>query len=148
MHKVSELEQRYSTARSNIYVRLKKLRISPQRIGRNACISDEQLALLDRLNQFIQDGGTIPEFLVNEGIVPPSPQVKDRILDCFRHLDEACLKGWVLGSSQLASLLNVAPTAIDQQNAQFSDGGLVFRRQGQRLSGESAWVITKVQNQS
>lgn len=144
MHKVNDLDKRYSTARSNIYVRLKKLGISPQRIGRNACISDEQLALMDRLDQFIKGGGTIPEFLVDEGMELQLPQVKDRILDCFRHLDEACLKGWLLGSSQLAALLNVPPSAIDQQNPQFADGGFLFRRQGERLSGETAWQVIKL----
>jgi len=142
MYRVSNLDARYKTARSNVYVRLKKLGITPERVGRNACITDDQLAVMDRLDQFIREGGTIPDFINQEGIHPQS-QVKETVLDCFRYLEEACYKGWLLGTSQLAMLLNVAPRLIDESTGQFTDGGFLFRHEGKRLSGEAAWRVSK-----
>ncbi len=59
---VNQLSDRYKLTRSVIYKRIKDLDIQTERIGPHAYISDEQLALLDALHEFVQGGGTTAEF--------------------------------------------------------------------------------------
>jgi len=65
---VGELSARYKIVKSVIYKRMKALKIKPERISVRAYVSDEQLALLDALHEFIQGGGTTAEFLFHRGL--------------------------------------------------------------------------------
>lgn len=136
--KVSDLEARYGTVRSNVYTRMTKLGIRPTRRGRHSYLNAEQLQQMDELNRFIQDGGTISEFTQT---LPPTVGAVG--LECFHALEEACRQSWLLGTSQLAGLLGVSPSVIDEATGQFSDAGFVFKTQGNRLSGETAWSVEK-----
>ncbi|MFZ4639102.1 MAG: hypothetical protein ACOYMP_01695 [Nodosilinea sp.] len=71
---VSNLEGRYSLARSAVYKRMEQLGIGPQRVGKRAYITGQQLALMDDLHTFInQQGGSAAEFVEARGLLR-SPQ--------------------------------------------------------------------------
>ncbi|GAB4146159.1 MAG: hypothetical protein Fur0046_24030 [Cyanobacteria bacterium J069] len=67
---VNQLSQRYRLARSAVYKRLNDLGIDPQKVGNKSFVNAEQLSLLDDLHQFIQSGGTMPEFQESRGLQP------------------------------------------------------------------------------
>jgi hypothetical protein len=62
---IKELPQRYSIARSAVYVRMKRLNITPHTQGNRSYISASQLELLDDLHDFLVEDSsrTIDEFL-------------------------------------------------------------------------------------
>jgi hypothetical protein len=60
---VTQLPSRYGIARSNLYNRLKDLKIETIKQGKKAFISGDALKLLDRLHLNLEQGGTTPEFL-------------------------------------------------------------------------------------
>lgn len=60
---LSGLPSRYGIARSALYTRLKDLQIEPNKEGKKAYITTEQLQLLDDLHEHIGQGGTTNEFL-------------------------------------------------------------------------------------
>ncbi|MBU6229547.1 MAG: hypothetical protein KGQ93_07615 [Cyanobacteria bacterium REEB459] len=71
---VSHLEGRYSLVRSAVYKRMEQLGIGPQRVGKRAYITGQQLALMDDLHAFInQQGGSAAEFVEARGLAR-SPQ--------------------------------------------------------------------------
>lgn len=67
---VNQLMQRYDLVKSAVYKRLNDLGIAPQKVGNKSFVNVEQLRLLDELHQFINSGGTMPEFLESRGIQP------------------------------------------------------------------------------
>jgi predicted DNA-binding protein YlxM (UPF0122 family) len=62
---IKELPDRYSIARSAIYVRMKRLNITPHTQGNRSYINASQLELLDDLHDFLVEDSsrTIDEFL-------------------------------------------------------------------------------------
>lgn len=60
---VSQLHDRYGIARSNLYNRLKDLKIESIKQGRKAFITASQLQMLDGLDAHLQQGGTTSEFM-------------------------------------------------------------------------------------
>ncbi|MGV2826818.1 hypothetical protein [Myxosarcina sp. GI1(2024)] len=60
---LSQLPSRYGIARSNLYNRLKDLKIESVKQGRKAFITSAQLQLLDGLHAHLKRGGTTNEFL-------------------------------------------------------------------------------------
>ncbi len=60
---LSQLPSRYGIARSNLYNRLKDLKIESVKQGRKAFVTSAQLQLLDGLHAHFEDGGTTNEFL-------------------------------------------------------------------------------------
>ena len=60
---LSQLTSRYGIARSNLYNRLKDLKIESLKQGRKAFITAAQLQLLDGLHSHLEQGGTTPEFI-------------------------------------------------------------------------------------
>jgi len=64
---VAQLPDRYSITRSVVYNRLNDLSIKPERLGNKAYVNAQQLDLLDRLHQHIQDGGITADFLAATG---------------------------------------------------------------------------------
>jgi len=65
---VGLLPDRYALGKSVIYKRRKALGISAKKLGGKAYISEEQLALLDALHEFIRKGGNTAEFLYFRGL--------------------------------------------------------------------------------
>jgi hypothetical protein len=60
---LSQLPSRYNIARSNLYTRLKDLKIDSVKQGRKAFVTNAQLQLLDGLHAHLEAGGTTNEFL-------------------------------------------------------------------------------------
>lgn len=60
---LSQLPSRYGIARSNLYNRLKDLKIESVKKGRKAFVTSVQLQLLDGLHTHLDNGGTTNEFL-------------------------------------------------------------------------------------
>ena len=60
---LSQLPDRYGIARSNLYNRLKDLKIESIKQGRKAFITSSQLQMLDDLDAHLQQGGTTPEYI-------------------------------------------------------------------------------------
>lgn len=64
-------------------------------------------------------------------------------LSYLRELEEAYEKGWLLSTSEIASLLKLSPKTLRKYGAEFEDAGFVFTRAGTRKRGEIAWAISK-----
>lgn len=65
---VAQLSDRYDISRSVLYSRLSALRIEPQKLGKKSYVNSDQLQLLDRLHEHLQQGGITAEFLELSGI--------------------------------------------------------------------------------
>ena len=64
---LSQLPSRYGIARSNLYSRLKDLKIESIKQGRKAFITAASLQLLDGLHAHLEQGGTTSEFIKLQG---------------------------------------------------------------------------------
>jgi DNA-binding Lrp family transcriptional regulator len=60
---LTQLPSRYGIARSNLYNRIKELKIETVKQGRKAFVTAAQLELLDNLHAHLERGGTILGFL-------------------------------------------------------------------------------------
>ena len=60
---LSQLPSRYGIARSNLYTRLKDLKIESVKQGRKAFITADSLQLLDGLHAHLEQGGNTSEFI-------------------------------------------------------------------------------------
>lgn len=65
---VSQLQDRYSLARSAVYKRMQDLRIVPEKVGQRSYITASQLQLMDELHVFINQGGSAAEFIEARGL--------------------------------------------------------------------------------
>lgn len=63
LYPVSELGDRYSINRSNIYARLSKLGIEPEKVGSKAYLNADQMVRMDALDEHIKNGGSIATFV-------------------------------------------------------------------------------------
>ena len=64
---LSQLPSRYGIARSNLYNRLKDLKIESVKQGRKAFVTMAGLQLLDELHAHLEQGGTTSEFIKQRG---------------------------------------------------------------------------------
>jgi hypothetical protein len=73
---IKELPERYSLARSAVYVRMKRLNITPHTQGNRSYINASELDLLDDLHDFLceDSGRTIDDFLRGLSAVELTPQ--------------------------------------------------------------------------
>ncbi len=69
-------------------------------------------------------------------------------LSYLRELEEANERGWLLSTSEVASLLGLSPKTIREYGKEFEDAGFVFTRAGTRKGGEIAWAIGKKEEQA
>ena len=60
---LSQLPSRYDIARSNLYNRLKDLKIEPTKQGRKAFVNEKELKLLDALHAHLNQGGVTSDFI-------------------------------------------------------------------------------------
>lgn len=63
-------ENNYST----FHNRMVKLGIKPERRGRQSFLSQQQIQLLDRLDEYLRTGGTFGNFIIEEGATVPMPK--------------------------------------------------------------------------
>ncbi|MGB3789405.1 MAG: hypothetical protein WA949_15445 [Phormidesmis sp.] len=61
--RVKNLSVRYELGKTAVYNRMKALGIKPERIGNRSYVNEAQIAFLDALHEFIQNGRTTAEFL-------------------------------------------------------------------------------------
>lgn len=59
---VKTLQERYSIVKSTLYDRLNKVGITPHRVGRRAFVTLDEQERLDRLSQYLSEGGTCDSF--------------------------------------------------------------------------------------
>lgn len=64
-------------------------------------------------------------------------------LNYFDRLESAAQNGWLLGTSEVANLLDLPPASIEQFGDSFFEAGFIFSRSGYRKQGEIAWRVTK-----
>lgn len=61
----------------------------------------------------------------------------------YAFLENASKSGWKLRTSELAKLLELSTSEINQYGQTFYEAGFVFNRSGYRSGGESAWAVSK-----
>lgn len=71
------------------------------------------------------------------------PQAPADPFEYLKVLEQAYQNGWLLRTSELAYLLDLSPTLIQQYGESFSEAGFVFTRAGYRAGGEIAWKVAK-----
>lgn len=71
------------------------------------------------------------------------PQATADPFEYLKVLEQAYQNGWLLRTSELAYLLDLSPTLIQQYGESFSEAGFVFTRAGYRSGGDIAWRISK-----
>lgn len=100
---VSELSERYGITRSNVYNRLNKIGIQPEKIGGKAFLSADQLAQMDALDGHLKQGKTFEDFLVDRRYANiPTGQI-----------EKSYRNGRTTGNSEnSAQLANSQPSAL------------------------------------
>lgn len=68
---VHQLMERYGIVKSAVYDRMVTLNIKPERVGVKSYLNAEQIRTMDVYHEFIQAGGTKPEFLESRGVHKP-----------------------------------------------------------------------------
>ena len=157
---VADLPKRYGIGRSQFYERRDRLGLKFESRGNRSFASGEQVDLLDALHDHIKAGNTIDSFINSLPTKAPQSQLatieqsdsvtamltltsailnsqKDPLAH-IRSLQEACDRGWLLSSSELAPLLKLNKV-IGQTIERY---GFICTRAG-RNGAESAWKITK-----
>ncbi|MBD3885505.1 hypothetical protein IFO70_27685 [Phormidium tenue FACHB-886] len=163
---VNQLMQRYQIVKSGVYNRMRGLGIHPFRVAGKAYLTLEQLQLLDELHQFIQSKGTLAQFLERKRLQHPNAissaksngcnassssipvllffSIEPDSMEYFERLERAAQKRWHLSSTEVAVLLKLPVDQIEQQSDRFCEAGFLFTRVGERLLGEAAWRVSKL----
>lgn len=83
-------------------------------------------------------------------IFPPpiSPAKRGWELSYLRELEEACEKGWLVSTENLANLLDVQGKTIARRGYQFMDAGFLFTRVGKRANGQLAWRVSRLPDET
>lgn len=76
--RICRLPSRYGIARSALYTRMQALGIKPEKEGKQASISLDQLHQLDALHDHLQSGGTTAEFLAK---ILGTPQAQESSIE-------------------------------------------------------------------
>ncbi len=71
------------------------------------------------------------------------PAAPTNPLAYYDFLENAAKNGWKLRTAELAELLKLSPTEINQYGQTFYEAGFTFNRSGYRSGGEAAWVVSK-----
>ena len=61
----------------------------------------------------------------------------------YEILEKAAQNRWHLSTSELAELLDLLPSEIQQYGDRFSEAGFVFTKEGYRSGGQFAWRVAK-----
>lgn len=71
------------------------------------------------------------------------PSLSPDPLAYFERLEQAAHNGWLLRTTEVAELLKLSATEIQQYGDSFSEAGFTFTRAGYRSGGELAWKVSK-----
>ena len=167
---VSELQDRYSIGRKQVYTRLEALDIKPEKFGNKAFINASQLEKLDSLDKHIKAGGAIADFqkVTTEHKTKSSEQTgqlstiseNEALQLVLRGLLSETLKP-VSGINQVFQNLELLDKAVDRKwflssseikellliaslpKSPFERYGFYFEKVG-RNGNEVSWKISKV----
>lgn len=163
-YSIASLQERYSlSSKQSVYDRIKALSIESVARGK---ISSDQLDQLDQLDKHLKSGGTLSDFesshteiFIAEAIEPATAtnltndhenflEVIEAIarhisatrdpLQHYAALERAIASAWLLSSSEVRSLIGVAP-----KGDRYQRGNFVFIRSG-KMGNQSAWRVAKV----
>ena len=159
---IASLQERYNlSSKQSVYDRIKALSIEPVARGK---ISSDQLDKLDKLDKHLKTGGTLSDFESSQTEVMPAAiepaatnltNDRENFLELIeaiaRHiaatrdplqhyasLERAIASAWLLSSSEVRSLIGVAP-----KGDRYQRGNFVFIRTG-KIGAQSAWRVSKV----
>jgi hypothetical protein len=161
---IADLLTRYNLkTRQSLYNRINALGLEPTRKGNKVLFDDEAVKLLDQLDEHLEEGGTLNNFVppsevttvessiepvaVDSDLLPFDPgmmalmqlmESRRSPLDNLRDLEDAVSYGWLLTTTQIEKLLGVKP-----RGEQFDRQGFLFSRQG-KAGREAQWSVTKI----
>ncbi|AIE76198.1 hypothetical protein [Synechocystis sp. PCC 6714] len=161
---IADLLTRYNLkTRQSLYNRINALGLEPTRKGNKVLFDDEAVKLLDQLDEHLEEGGTLNNFVppsevttvessiesvaVDSDLLPFDPGMVALIqlmesrrspLDNLRDLEDAVSYGWLLTTTQIEKLLGVKP-----RGEQFDRQGFLFTRQG-KAGREAQWSVIKI----
>jgi len=161
---IADLLTRYNLkTRQSLYNRINALGVEPARKGNKVLFDDEAVKLLDQLDEHLEEGGTLNNFVppsevtavgnriepiaseseflpFDPGMVALMQMLESRRspLDNLRDLEDAVSYGWLLTTTQIEKLLGVKP-----RGEVFDRQGFLFTRQG-KAGREAQWSITKI----
>ena len=101
---LSQLPSRYDIARSNLYNRLKDLKIEPTKQGRKAFVNEKELKLLDELHAHLTEGGVTSDFIKQQ-----DNQFPQLVTDSTSEVE---LSSPVSVQSQSEPTITLQPTAL------------------------------------
>lgn len=101
---LSQLPNRYGIARSNLYNRLKDLKIEPTKQGRKAFVNEKELKLLDELHAHLSQGGVTSDFIKQQ-----DNQSSQLVTDSTSEVE---LSSPVSVQSQSEPTITLQPTAL------------------------------------
>ena len=101
---LSQLPSRYGIARSNLYNRLKDLKIEPIKQGRKAFVNEKELKLLDELHAHLSQGGVTSDFIKQQ-----HNQFHQLVTDSNSEVEQSLP---VSVPSQSEPTINLQPTAL------------------------------------
>lgn len=129
---VQELQARYDIKQSAVYARLERLSIKPQKDGRRAYITSEQLEILDRLDAHIKRGGNIDDFVAELSstrtlLENSSPDAKGDSMEHFSRNPMASVQPETDHSTSLAQVDQQAAIAAFLQALMPPSGSLTIQ---------------------
>jgi hypothetical protein len=112
------IQERYDIGRANVYKRLNHLGIQPTKQGSETWLETEQLEALDKLNQYLLEGGKLEEYSPHSnGIVKAEPSE----IESYQSIPVETIPVETIQARQVASS-EIAAENLDQ-NAQVKATG-------------------------
>jgi predicted DNA-binding transcriptional regulator AlpA len=147
---LAQLPSRYGIARSNVYNRLKDLKIETTKQGKKAFVTGSQLELLDRLHLHLEQGGITPDFLKQQGTIDRLATINnsDTALSISREEPTIVLQPSVLVNALEAVIKRLIPTSksrlsyLRDLEEAYQNGWLLSTSEVAELLGLSQKTIT------
>jgi len=162
---IKELPDRYSIARSAIYVRMKRLNITPHTQGNRSYINASELLVEDSSRTIDEFLKSLSSFELNElGFLPKGQLARKQtqnlttesmraveynqgtnaaqLRERFEFLERASARGWLLSTSDLAHLIGLEPSTV-VKHEQLSRWGFSFVKCTERTGREVNWTVKR-----
>jgi predicted DNA-binding transcriptional regulator AlpA len=147
---LAQLPSRYGIARSNVYNRLKDLKIETTKQGKKAFVTAAQLELLDRLHLHLERGGITSDFLKQQGTIDRLATINNTVttLSISREEPTIVLQPSVLVNALEAVIKRLIPTSksrlsyLRDLEEAYQNGWLLSTSEVAELLGLSQKTIT------
>jgi predicted DNA-binding transcriptional regulator AlpA len=147
---LAQLPSRYGIARSNVYNRLKDLKIETTKQGKKAFVTAAQLELLDRLHLHLERGGITSDFLKQQGTINRLATINNTVttLSISREEPTIVLQPSVLVNALEAVIKRLIPTSksrlsyLRDLEEAYQNGWLLSTSEVAELLGLSQKTIT------